>query len=254
MPNRWETTETVTDFVFLGSKIIANGDCSHEIKRKVMEEKLWKKSYDQPKQHIKTQRHCFADKGPSSRSYGFSSSHIWMWELNHEENWVPKNWYFWSVVLEKTLESPLDYKEIQPVHPKGNQSWIFIGGTDDEAETPVLWPPDAKNWLIWKDSDVEKDWRREDKGTTEDEMVGWHHWLNGHEFEQAPGVGDGQGSLGTAIHGVAKNWTRLSNWTELNWCGKKWFLMIPLRLIFHQWIFEHFSWKANSKLHRKMCD
>ena len=153
----------------------------------------WKTSYDQPRQHIKKQRHYFANKGPSSQGYGFSSSHVWMWELDCEESWVLKNWCFWAVVLEKTLESPLDCKEIQPVHPKGNQSWIFVGRTDAEAETPILWPPDAKNWLIGKDPG--KDWRQEEKGMTEDEMVGWHHRLDGHEFEQASGVGDGQASL-----------------------------------------------------------
>ena len=116
-------------------------------------------------------------------------------KLDYKENWVPNNWCFWTVVLEKTLESPLDCKEIQPVHPKGNQSWIFIGKTDAEAETPILWPPDVKSWLIWKDPDVRKDWRWEDKGMTEDEMVGCYHWLDGHEFEQALGVGDGQGGL-----------------------------------------------------------
>ena len=118
-----------------------------------------------------------------------------MWELDSKESWVLKNWCFWTVVLEKTLESPLDCKEIQPVHLKGNQSWIFIGRTDAEAEAPILWSPDAKNWLIWKDPDAGKDWRWEKKGMTEDEMVGWHHRLDGHEFEQALGVGDGQGSL-----------------------------------------------------------
>ena len=155
----------------------------------------WKKSYDQPRQHIKKQRHHFADKGRFSQSYCFSSSHVWMWELDYKESWAPKNWCFWTVVLEKTLESPLDYKEIQPVHPKGNQSWIFIGRTDVEAETPILWPPDARSWLIWKDPDAGKDWRQEEKGMTEDEMVGWHHRLDGHEFEQALGVSAGQGGL-----------------------------------------------------------
>ena len=124
----------------------------------------------------------FANKGPSSQAYGFSSGHVWMWELDCEESWAQKDWCFWTVVLEKTLESPLDCKEIQPVHPKGNQTWIFIGRTDVEAETPVLWPPDAKSSLIWKDPDSGKDWRQE-KRTTEDEMVGCHHWLNGDEFE-----------------------------------------------------------------------
>ena len=117
------------------------------------------------------------------QSYCFSSSHVWMWVLDHKEDWVPKNWCFLTVVLEKTLESPLDCKEIKPVNPRGNQSWIFIGRTDAEAETPKLWPPDVKSWFIWKDFDAGKDWRWEEKGTTEDEMVGWHHWFNGHEFE-----------------------------------------------------------------------
>ena len=172
-----ETMETVTDI--LGSKITADGDCSHEIKTLAP----WKKSYDQPRQHIKKQKHYFANKGQSSQSYGFSSSHVWMWELDYKESWALKNWCFWTVVLEKTLESPLDCKEIQPVHPQGNQSWIFISRTDAEAETPILWLPDVKNWLIWKDSDAGKDWREEEKGTTEDEMVGWHHQLDEHEFE-----------------------------------------------------------------------
>ena len=119
-----------------------------------------------------------------------------MWELDYKESWVPKNWCFWTVVLEKTLESPLDCKDIQPVHPKGIQSWIFIGGTNAEAETPILWPPDVKSWLIWKDPDAGKDWGQEEKGTTEDEMVGWHRRLDGHEFEQALGDGEGQWSLG----------------------------------------------------------
>ena len=154
----------------------------------------WKESYDQPRQHIK-QRHYFANKGLSSQSYVFSSSYIRMWELDYKESWVPKNWCFWTVVLEKTLENPLDCKEIQPVHPKGNQFWIFIGRTNAEAEAPILWPLDAKNWLIGKDPDAGKDWRWEEKGTTEDEMVRWHHQRNGYEFEYAPGVGDGQGSL-----------------------------------------------------------
>ena len=130
-------------------------------------------------------RHYFAKKCPSSQSYGFSSSHVWMWELNYKESWALKNWCFWTVVLEKTLESPLDCKGIKLVNPKGNQSWIFIGRTDAEAEaeTPILWPPDAKNWSIGKAPDTGKDWRQEEKETTEDEMVGWHHWLYRREFE-----------------------------------------------------------------------
>ena len=141
------------------------------------------------------QRHYFADKGPSSQSYGFSSSCVWMWELDSKESWGLKNWCFWTVVLKKTLESPSDSKEIKPVYPKGNQLWIFIGRIDAEAEAPILWPPDTKNWLIWKDPDGGKDWRQEEKGMTEDEMVGWRHLLNGHGFEQTPGDSEGQGSL-----------------------------------------------------------
>ena len=133
--------------------------------------------------HIKKQRQYFANKCPSSQSYGFSSGHVWMLELDYKESWSLKNWCFWTVVLEKTLESPLDCKEIQPVHAKGNQSWILIGRTDFEAGTPILWPPVVKNWLIWKDPDAGKDWRWEEKGMTEDEMIGWHHQLDGHEFE-----------------------------------------------------------------------
>ena len=134
-------------------------------------------------------------KGLSTQGYRFSNNHVWMWELDYKESWVPQNWCFWTVVLEKTLESPLDCKEIQPVHPKENQSWIFTGRSDVEAETPILWPPDAKSWLIGKDPDAGKDWRQEEKGTAEDEMLGWHHRLDRHEFEQVLGVGDRQGSL-----------------------------------------------------------
>ena len=128
----------------------------------------WKKSYDQPRQHIKKQRHYFANKGPSSQGYGFFRDHKWMWELDYRESWAPKNWCFWTVVLEKTLESPLDRKEIKPVNSKWDQSWIFIGRADAEAETPILWPPDAKSWLIGKHPDAGKDWRQEEKGPTED--------------------------------------------------------------------------------------
>ena len=139
-------------------------------------------SYHQPREHVKKQRHYLVNKGPSSQDCGFSCSHGWMWELGCKESWAPNNWCFWTVVLEKTLESPLDCKEVLPVHPKGNQSWIFFESTDAEAETLILWPPDMKSWLIWKDPDAGKDWRQEETGTTEDKMVGWHHWLNRHEF------------------------------------------------------------------------
>ena len=143
-----------------------------------LEEKLW-----QPRKHIKKQRRYFSNKCLSHQGYGFSSSHVWMWELDFKESWAPRNWCFWTVELEKTLESPLDFKEIQPIHPKGNPSSIFIERTDVEAETPILWPPNVKNQLIWKDPDAGKDWRQEEKRITEDEMVGWHHQLNGPEFK-----------------------------------------------------------------------
>ena len=153
---------------------------------------------------------------PTKVGYYFSSGHVWMWELEYKESWAPKNWCLWTVVLEKTLESPLDCKEIQPVHSKGDQSWVFIARTDVEAETSVLWPPDAKSWLIWKDPDAGKDWGQEEKGMTEDEMVGWHHWLNGHEFEQVQELVMDREAWRAVVHGVSKSWTWLSNWTELN--------------------------------------
>ena len=142
----------------------------------------WRKSYDQPRQHIKKQRHHCTDRGPSSQRCGYYSSHVWVWKLDHKVYWVPKNWCFWTVVLEKALESPLNCKEIQPVNPKGNQSWIFIGRTMPKLKLPIIWPSDVKNWLTRKDPDAGKDWGQEEKGMTEDEMVGWHHRLNGHEF------------------------------------------------------------------------
>ena len=175
-----------------------------------------KESHDQHSLHIIKQRHCFAENGLSSQSYGFSSNYVWMWELGHKESWTPQNWYLWNVVLENTLESPLDCKEIQPVICKGDQSWIFIGMTDAEAEAPIPWPPDVKNWLIGKKPDAGKDWRQEEKGMTEDEMVGRHHWLHGHEFESTLGIGDGQGSLACCSPWGRKESAQLSNWTELN--------------------------------------
>ena len=152
----------------------------------------WKKSNDKPRQLIKKQRHYFANKAICNQSYGFSSNHVWMCELDNKKSWASKNWYLWTIVPEKTLESSLDFKEIKPVHPKGNQSWMFIGRTD--AEVPTLWPPGAKNWLIGKDPDAGKNWKQEEKGKTEDKMVGWHHWVNGQESEQTPGDGKGQES------------------------------------------------------------
>ena len=176
----------------------------------------WKTSYDQPRQHFEKQKHCFANKGPSSQSHGFSSSHVWMWELGDKESWAPKNKCFWIVVLEKTLESPWNCKDIKFISPKGNQAWIFIGRTDAEAEATILWPPDVKNWHAGKDPDVRKDWRQ--NRMREGEMVGWHHWLVGHEFEQSLWVGDGQRSLGTTTHGLQRvrhNWVTELNWIEL---------------------------------------
>ena len=183
-----------------------------------LEGKLWQHLLDH-RQHIKKQRHYFTKKDQSSQGYGFSSGHVWMLELDCEENWAPKNWCFWTVVLEKTLESPLDCKKIQPAHPKGDQSWVFTGRTDVEAETPILWPRDVKRWLIGKEPDAGKDWGQEEKGMTEDEMVGWHHQLDGHGFGWTPGVGDGQGSLACCGSWGCKE----SDTTEwLNWKLKSW--------------------------------
>ena len=165
---------------------------------------------------LKKQRHYFVYKGPYSQSCVFSSSHVWMWALDHKEGWALKNWYFQTVVLNKTLESTLDCKELKPVNPKGNQLWIFTGRNDAESEAPILWPPDAKNLLIGKDPDDGKDWRQEEKGTTEDEMAGWHHQLDGRESEWTPGVGDGQGGLECCDSWGRKelDTTEQLNWTE----------------------------------------
>ena len=192
-----ETMETATDFIFLASKITADGECSHEIKRHLL---LGRKAMT-------------TDKGPSSQSYGFSSSHVCMWELDHKEGWAQKNLRYWTVVLEKTLESPLDSKEIKPVNPKGNLPWIIIGRTD--AEAPILWPPDVKRWLIGKDLDAGKDWGQEEKRTTEDQMVGWHHWFNGHEFEQALGDGEGQTGKHSVLQSMGWQRVRHDSVTEL---------------------------------------
>ena len=166
--------EIVRDY-FLGLKITADVDCSHQIKMLAP----WMKSYNLPRQCIIKHRYYFANKGLSSQTYGFSSSHVRMWELDHKEGWVPKNWYFWTVMLEKTVENPLNSEEIEPVNPKRHQPWIFIRRTDTEAEAPIFWPPDAKSQLIGKDPDSGKDWGHEN-GTTEDVMIGWCHWLNGN--------------------------------------------------------------------------
>ena len=170
-----ETVETVRDFIWGAPKSLQMVTAAMSLKDAC--------SLEEPNLDsiLKSRDITLPTTGLSSQSHGFSSSHVWMWELDYKESWAPKNWCFWTVVLEKTLESPLDWKEIQPVNPQGNQPWIFTGRT--EAETPILRPPDGKNLLIGKDPDARNDWKWEEKGTTEEEMVGWHHWRNGHEFE-----------------------------------------------------------------------
>ena len=176
----------------------------------------WKESYDQPRQHIKNQRHYFVNKGPSSQGYGFSSGHVWMWELDCEESWAPKNWCVWTVVLEKTLESPLDCKVIQPVHPKGDQSWVFIGRTDAEAETPVLWPPHVKSWLVGKEPDAGRDCGQEEKSTDRR----WDGWMVSPTRWTWVWVNSGNcwwtGRPGVLRFMGLQSRTRLSDWTELN--------------------------------------
>ena len=175
------------------------------------------KSCDQRRQHTKKQRHYLANKGLSSQIYGFSSGHVWMWKLDHKESWGLENWCFWTVVLEKTPESPLDCKEIKPVNSKENQSWIFIGRTDAGAEAPILWQPDRNKWLIWKDPDAGKDWVQEEKGTTEDEMAAWHHQLNGHGFGRLRELVMDREAWRAMVHGGRKEleMTEGQNWTEL---------------------------------------
>jgi len=187
---------------------------NHEIKRHLL---LGRKSMTNLDSILKSRDITLPTNVPIVKAMVFFNSHVWMWELHYKESWAQKNWCFWTVKLEKTLSSSLDCNEIQPVNPKGNQSWIFIGRTDAEAETPILLPPDAKNCLIWKDPDAGKGWRQEEKGTTEDETAGWHHQLDGHEFEQAPGVADGQGSLVCHSPWCHKklDTTEWLNWTEL---------------------------------------
>ena len=200
--------ETVSDFIFLGSKITADGDCSHEIKRHLL---LGRKAITNIDSILKSRDITLPTKVCLLKA-----------ELDYKESWAQKNWCFWTVVLQKTLESPLDSKEIQPVHSEGDQPWVFFGRTDAKAETPILWPLHVKSWLVGNDSDAGKDWRREEKGMTEDEMVGWHHWLNEHEFEWTPGVGDGQGGLVCCNSWGLKesDTTERLNWTELNFNTK----------------------------------
>ena len=215
-----ETVETVTDFILGGSKITADGNCSHEIKRCLL---LGRKVITNLDGILKCRDITLPTKVHLVKAMVFPVV-ICGWELDYKESWAPKNWCFWTVVLEKTLQSPLDSKEIQPVHPKGDQSWIFIGRTDAEAETPILWPPDGKNWLIWKDPDAGKDWRWEEKGMTEDEMVGWHHWPNQWTWVWVnsgswwrtgwPGVLQSMG-----LQRVVHNWVTELNWKQLKVCN-----------------------------------
>ena len=230
MAKRWRNNGN-SDIIFLGSQITVDGDCSHEIKRHLL---LWKKSHDKsPRQHIKKPRHYFADRCLSSQSYGFSSSHVWMWELDHKEDWGPKNWCFWEdfLVFEKTFENPLDWKEIKPVNPKGDQPSIFIRRTDAEAKSPVLWPPDVKSLLIRKDPDAGKDWRREEKGTIRQDnwIVSLTQWTwvwasSGRWWRTGkPGV--------LQSMGFAMSQTRLSDWTTTRISEDTWYWYVLLLVI-----------------------
>ena len=244
MSNRWENNENSDRLYFWGLQ----GNCIWWLQPLVINEclLLGRKTMTNLDTILKS-------RDITSQSYGFSSSHVCMWELDYKESWAQRNWQLWTLMLEKTLESPLDCKEIQPVNPKGNQSWMFIESTDAEAETPILWPPDVRNWLIGQDPDARKYWRWEEKGMTEDEMVGWHHRLNGHEFEQAPRVSNGQGRLACCSpwsRRVGHDWVTELNCSGLN--GKEILkkispeyslegLMLKLKLQY----FDYLMWRAD---------
>ena len=187
-PTDGEARQIVTDFIFLGSKITADGDCSHETKICLL---LGRKAMIKLDSVLKSRDITLLTKVHIVKAMIFSSSHVWMWELDHKEGWALKNWCFWTVLLEKSLKNSLDSKGITPVNSKWNQCLIFIGGTDDEAEAAILWPPDTKSWIFGKDLDAGKDWRQKEKEMTEDNMVVQHHWLIGHELEQTLGYGEG---------------------------------------------------------------
>ena len=234
MANRWETMETVKRFLFLGFIITVDGDCSHEIKRRLLLGRKAMASLDSILKSkditLPTKVHTVKTTVSPVVKYGC--------ELDHKESWAQKNWCFWTVVLEKTLEIPLDCKEIQPVHPKGDQSWILIGRTDAKAEALIFWSPDVKNWLSRKDPDAGKDWRQEEKGMTEDEMVGWHHWLSAHESEQPLRVGDGQGRM-ASCYSWGHSQTRLRNWTELK--KQPGILFHNVTQVLHNYLLYHYS-------------
>ena len=222
LPGESHGQRSLVGYSSWGCKVVQDWQTKHSTELLSMSQTLlinlyapWKQSYDQPRQHIKKQRHYCDNKGPSSRGYGFSSGHVWMWELDYRaESRRIDAFELWCW---RRLESPLDCKEIQPVHPNGDQPCVFIGRTDFEAETPILWSPDAMSWLIWKDPDAGKDWGQEEKGTTEVEMVGWHHRPNGHGFGWTPGVSNGQGGLVCCSSWGRKDsdTTKWLNWTEL---------------------------------------
>ena len=214
MANIWGNNGNSDRLYFLGSKITADGKCCHEIKRRLL---LGRKFMTNLDSILKSRDITLPTKVHLVKVMVFPAVIVWMWELDYKETWVLKNWWFWTVVLEKTFESPLNCKEIQPVHPKGDQSWVFIGRIDVEAETPVLWPSDVKSWRPCEDPDVGKDWGQEEKGTTEDETVGWHHRLNGHVFGWTPGSWWWTGRLaccGSWGRRVGHDWATELNWTE----------------------------------------